>query len=140
MTITIIIQIFVLAALLFVAAELYVLIRELGLFMRRFPVDRENRDSSSSGQTINVNLSSVPQAGQLSHSGEGKSAYGSSLSGESAQTVHAGETAESAAAGAKPESQPKTAKKPGALSVECPRCHTENSSYRVECFNCGNPL
>jgi hypothetical protein len=140
MTITIIIQIFVLAALLFVAAELYVLIRELGLFMRRFPVERENRDSASSGQTINVNLSSVPQAGQVSHGGEGKALYSSSLSGESTQTGQAGEMAESSAAGATPESQPKTAKKTGALSVECPRCHTENSSYRVECFNCGNPL
>lgn len=140
MTITIIIQIFVLAALLFVAAELYVLIRELGLFMRRFPVERENRDSSSSGQTINVNLSSVPQAGQMAQGSEGNSAYISSSSTEKAQTGQAGETAESSAAGANPESQPKPAKKTGALAVECPRCHTENSSYRVECFNCGNPL
>jgi hypothetical protein len=126
-------------SVLFVAAELYVLIRELGRFMRQYPEGHEAHELSRAGQTINVNLSPSPVAGQAIRVSEGEA-------GQPQPQVQAATPPEGSRLAGKrttdegAEPEPRAGKKTGAFAVECPRCHAENSSYRVECYNCGNPL
>jgi hypothetical protein len=137
MTIAVIVQIFILVSVLFVAAELYVLIRELGRFMRLYPEEREGHEPSRAGQTINVNLSPVSASGQAIRVSEGETGQPvaqtvAPLAGSSSVEKRTSDDAS--------ETESRPGKKTGAFAVECPRCHAENSSYRVECYNCGNPL
>ncbi len=122
------------ALLLFIAFELRTIARELG--RRRFSSNEEGKgaDAKGSGPTINVNLGpgaapvvSSPDAriklqGNLSPKAEG--APGAAPSGPAEES-------------SSPQS---AARKPAPLSVVCPRCKQENSSYRIECFNCGAAL
>ena len=137
MTIAVIVQVFILVSVLFVAAELYVLIRELGRFMRVYPEEREVHDSPRTGQTINVNLSPVSPGGPAIRVSEGE---GERLAVQAATSTEGSIPAEKKGGAESSPAESSPGKKPGAFALECPRCHAENSSYRVECFNCGNPL
>jgi len=144
MNITPVVEILILTVLLFVAAELYVIARELSRGISILLKDREGRDSrevQGAGQTINVNLAPT-QTGVPS-------------------AVHSATIPPSAAAGTQPDSlSPETVTQreipsqngrdsgtpapksvpSGQFAVTCSRCQAENSSYRHECFNCGGPL
>ena len=134
MTILTVVLVFILVAILLVAAELYVLIRELGRLVPRIGGEREAHEVPSAGQTITVNLSSMPPTGQSVVVSDGKASASDVTRGERASN------AEKETPGNESAPLQQAAKKSGSFAVECPRCHAENSSYRVECFNCGNPL
>lgn len=141
MNISLILDTLILAALLYIAYKLYAIAAVLSRFLERTARDRESRDSSPAGQTINVNVAPVP---------------GGVSSGSSAAIPHSFVASQDSSAGAAPassSSQPAQNEPPpesaetvrkasasGPFSVQCSRCHAENSSYRTECFNCGNPL
>ncbi|HNY16507.1 MAG TPA: hypothetical protein PK542_09905 [Treponemataceae bacterium] len=137
MTIAVVVQVFILVSVLFVAAELYVLIRELGRFLRLYPEEREAHDAPRAGQTINVNLSPVSTPGQAIRVSEGE---GERVAVQASAPSEGARPAEKKAGDESSQPEPRAGKKTGAFAVECPRCHAENSSYRVECYNCGNPL
>ena len=141
MTILTVVLVIILAAILVVAAELYVLIREVGRLILGAQGERESREAPPSGQTINVNLSPMGVGGQPVADIQGQA--GTVTSAQTATKERGVAQGGSGEAGAetKPAAEERTqAKKSGSFAVECPRCHAENSSYRVECFNCGNQL
>lgn len=131
MTISLLVQILILAALLFAIAELRILTRDLGRILTRLSGDRELRENipAQPGQTINVNLSPVPQGVQVTE----KAAEGITVS----KAASEGSRREMTTDDSRDE---KKSAPSGPFAVKCPICHTENSSYRSECFNCGNPL
>ena len=131
MTISLLVQILILAALLFAIAELRILTRDLGRILTRLSGDRELRENipAQPGQTINVNLSPVSPGVQVTE----KSAEGITVAKAGAEGSRSPSTA--------PEAGEEKKSAPSApFAVKCPICHVENSSYRGECFNCGNPL
>ena len=131
MTISLLVQILILAALLFAIAELRILTRDLGRILTRLSGDRELRENipAQPGQTINVNLSPVSPGVQVTE----KSAEGITVAKAGAEGSRSPATA--------PEAGEEKKSAPSApFAVKCPICHVENSSYRGECFNCGNPL
>jgi len=132
---------FVLAVLLFIAAELYVISRELFRLSRSLPARMEPKE----GQTINVNLGQLPAAAP---SAEGAAA-------ERPEPPPAAIPEPETAAIAEPEPEPEPPPPPpppprpsagarpttsGLVALKCPKCQAENSSYRSECFNCGQKL
>jgi hypothetical protein len=141
MTILTVVLVIILAAILVVAAELYVLIREVGRLILGAQGERESREAPPSGQTINVNLSPIGGVGQPVADIQGKPVKAATAPAASKESESAGGGSGEAPSEAKSASEERSpTKKSGGFAVECPRCHAENSSYRVECFNCGNPL
>lgn len=141
MTILTVVLVIILAAILVVAAELYVLIREVGRLILGAQGERDSREAPPAGQTINVNLSPIGGAGQPVADIQGKAGKVTSAQGATKETESPRDVSGEAGAEAKPAAEERPqAKKSGSFAVECPRCHAENSSYRVECFNCGNQL
>jgi hypothetical protein len=147
MDISLIVNILILAALLYVAYKLHAVASALARLLERNSRERDMRDSSPAAQTINVNVAPVPGSAQTvstssglapaSSSAQGSAAISSSdASGVTGPAGIASSPADSGA-GAAPE---KKSAPSGPFSVKCSRCHAENSSYRSECFNCGNPL
>jgi len=125
----------VIAALLFVAAELYIIARELSRVLTLLLKEREAPEAQPAGQTINVNLGPA-QAG-----GPAASAVST---GTQNQAVSAGDAPmQIAEVVRESEPEPYIDRKPtpsGLLIVKCSKCQAENSSYRGECFNCGAKL
>ncbi len=141
MNIDLILNILAFAVLVFIAAELYVIARELSRGVTLMIKDKEGREGQAGGQTINVNLSPAGTGGQTVTTGNAAQVpagagpalemnpMGSPASGSGDDTVY-------------PSLEPVATKavKTGQFSVKCPRCQAENSSYRGECFNCGERL
>ncbi len=137
---TTLLDILALAILLFIAAELYVISRELGRLSRNLP----GRLDSKEGQTINVNLGQLPVAGPPPEP----------PAAERPETPPAAEIEEEAGPIAEAEAPPpppppapphfagggSRATASGLVALKCPKCQAENSVYRTECFNCGEPL
>ena len=125
-----------LAILLFIALELLVVIRELARQPR--PV---HSDEKKEGQTINVNVAALPPQDQQSHPGRPEQATPQ----EEPASIEAPPAASPQSEGAPhrpappPPAQARVAPS-GQMVVKCPRCKSENSSYRSECFNCGEKL
>jgi len=142
MNIAPVVEILALAVLLFIAAELYIIARELSRGVSFLIKEREGRDGrevQNAGQTINVNLAptgaTVP-AGTAVPAGLTSAVH-------SATIAQAGGTSlqEAQAAAKAPAEEPAQKSAPsGQFAVKCSRCQAENSSYRHECFNCGAPL
>jgi hypothetical protein len=141
-----------LAVLIFIAAELYVIARELGRLLTLQLKERESAEVQAAGQTINVNLAPVPgqqaaggSIGTVTLPGGMARAAGS----QPQAALNPGAFASADASGGPDEQSAATAAEPriiprvmpsGVLAVKCPRCQAENSSYRGECFNCGAQL
>ncbi len=124
-------EIVLIAALLFIAAELYIITRELSRVLTLMLKEREAPEATAAGQTINVNLGPT-QPGTAA--GSSLSAQTQSL-GVSEPQMQIEET--------RTEPEPFVDRKPtpsGLLIVKCSKCQSENSSYRGECFNCGAQL
>jgi len=148
MNIAPVVEILALAVLLFIAAELYIIARELSRGVSFLIKEREGRDGrevQNAGQTINVNLAptgaTVP-AGAAVPAGTAVPA-GLTSAVHSATIAQAGGTSlqEAQAAAKAPAEEPGQKSVPsGQFAVKCSRCQAENSSYRHECFNCGGPL
>jgi len=133
MNITPVVEILVLAVLLFVAAELYIIARELSRGISFLLKDRDGRDSrevQGAGQTINVNLAPT-QAGipAAVHSAVIPAAQETAVQPDNASST-----------GGDPDTPAPKSVPSGQFAVKCSRCQAENSSYRHECFNCGGPL
>ena len=134
-----------LALLVVIALELYLVI--IGL--ARVPAMLSAKDEKKDSPTINVNVGTVPtQEGQQAR--------------PPLQAAEAEPAAISAPEPPPPEPEPEPPPPPpqqpppqpsrprasastqattsGLLVVKCPKCQAENSSYRGECFNCGNKL
>lgn len=147
MDISIIIDILILAALLYVAYKLHAVSVSLSRFLEKASRDREIRESSPSAQTINVNV--APGSGPVSSSmplavspaaGQDAAAAAGSYSSEAAGAKGSGVNGASSAHSVEASAPERKSAQSGPFSVQCSRCHAENSSYRTECFNCGNPL
>jgi len=132
-----------LSTLVVIAVELILLRRDIG---RRNSAPRSEREPSEA-QVINVNLGAAPQHGaapgfttvpvsvERLREGPDATAPGPAKSGDAAD----------ASPEAAPEPPRRSAPAPrptgsGLVAVPCPKCKSENSSYRTECFNCGCPL
>ncbi|HUX38593.1 MAG TPA: hypothetical protein VMV44_11890 [Rectinemataceae bacterium] len=139
---TTLLDILALAILLFIAAELYVISRELGRLSRNLP----GRLDSKEGQTINVNLGQLPVTGIAA---EAPVPVPVSVP-EKADAKPIEEVQEEALPIAEPEAPPPApphysgggsrATASGLVALKCPKCQAENSVYRTECFNCGEKL
>ncbi len=128
-----------LAALAVIAGLLARILRESRLLRRRIEAGTEKKD----GQTINVNLAPLPLA-------ESKGAPAPVPVREPEAEGKSEE--EEPEKPAEPEEPPAPPPKPvrtlgsvtvtpgGAIAVKCPKCGSENSSFRTECFNCGSSL
>lgn len=131
-----VLDIFALAVLVFVAAELHVISRTISRFIRALPAERELKE----GQTINVNLGQIPQVVPLPEAPRVEVPEVSTTTVPEAVQEGASELAP---APEMPRPVPAFGAKlttSGILVVKCPTCQTENSNYRHECFNCGNRL
>jgi hypothetical protein len=141
MSITSILALLALAVLLFIAAELYVIARELSrgltLMLKEREAGEREGGGKTAGQIINVNLSPAQSEAM------GQSDVQKPLTKTIEQTKTAVsptepvyETYISAPAPAvETRSVPS-----GQFALKCARCQAENSSYRHECFNCGASL
>jgi len=142
MNIAPVVEILALAVLLFIAAELYIIARELSRGVSFLIKDREGRDGrevQNAGQTINVNLAptgaTVP-AGATIPAGLASAVHSATIAPAAVSGVQ-----EVQAAAKAPAEEPAQKSVPsGQFAVKCSRCQAENSSYRHECFNCGGPL
>lgn len=131
------------AVLIFIAAELYIIARELSRAITLVLKERENHEGKSSGQTINVNVTPTGSGAQ-----NASPTLISSLGVLSETKNEENKNAETELKGTVEQESPEIkervilskAAESGALSVKCSRCKMENSSYRFECFNCGERL
>ena len=137
-------EIAVLSFLLLIALELLTISRGLASLSRNLPTRMESKE----GQTINVNLGQLPVA----------SVPVEAPATELAETkaVEEAKPEEIPAIEAAPEPEPEIPPPPppppprpspgmrattsGLTALKCPKCQAENSSYRTECFNCGEKL
>ena len=126
------------AVLIFIAAELYIIARELSRAITLVLKERENHEGKSSGQTINVNVTPTGSGAQNA-SPTLISSLGVLSETKNAETELKG-TVEQESPEIKERVILSKAAESGALSVKCSRCKMENSSYRFECFNCGERL
>lgn len=143
MNITLILSILIFAVLVFIAAELYVIAREISRGITILIKERETHEGKSSGQTINVNVAPTG-------AGSGtQNVTPSAISTLGIQTESKNPAADDLELDEKRETEQQAAKPPqpqvkstpsGSFAVKCSRCKAENSSYRQECFNCGEPL
>ncbi len=133
-------DVIVLAILLLIAAELFAIQRALTKLSSNLP----SRLESKEGQTINVNLGQLPVA-----------SVPAEAASERVETKEAEAPKPDAPAvvEAEPEPEPEPPPPPpprpsagmratpsGLTALKCPKCQAENSSYRSECFNCGEKL
>lgn len=129
MNITTVFAILAFIVLLFIAAELYVIARELSRFLTLRIKEGEVHEAQTPGQTINVNL--APQSST------------SPVVTTIAPVVS--NTTELQPAPVVPPVEEKVALESRTVisspfAVKCKKCNAENSSYRGECFNCGATL
>ena len=143
MNISLIVDILILAVLLYIAYKLYAIASAISRFLERTARDREPRDPSPSAQTINVNVS--PASGGASSGAA--TTLPLAVSAATSQDPSSGATLPSSASQSgsnvstpEPAAPERHSSPSGPYSTKCSRCHAENSSYRTECFNCGNPL
>jgi hypothetical protein len=128
-----------LIALAVIVGLLYQLLRECRLLRRRIDAGREKKD----GQTINVNLTpaSLPESKIAPVPQPAKAP----------EPEKPEEPQEPEEPPLEPEPEPAPPKPihafgsvsvtpGGAIAIKCPKCGSENSSYRTECFNCGAAL
>ena len=133
-------EIVLIAALLFIAAELYIIARELSRVTTLMLKERETPEAAPAGQTINVNLGPA-QTGAAAGVSQISEAQGSAAQFPAVAAAEPQMQIEEAGIAAEPE--PYVDRKPtpsGLLIVKCSKCQAENSSYRGECFNCGSRL
>ena len=134
----------VLSLLAMIALELFAISRGLTRLSRNLPARIESKE----GQTINVNLGQLPVA----------AAQQEAPAPERTEIRPVEETKqeETAAIEAEPLPEPEAPPPPppppprpspgmrattsGLTALKCPKCQAENSSYRTECFNCGEKL
>lgn len=135
MNISLILSILIFSMLVFIAAELYVIARELSRGITLVIKDREKNEGKSSGQTINVNVAPTG-AGTQNVTPTPLCSLGIKTDNENDDDDDSEE--EIPVQNKKPD--PPRASSGGALSIKCSRCKSENSSYRHECFNCGERL
>jgi hypothetical protein len=127
----------VLAVLVFIAYELRTLVRA-SRHITEFPAEeRESHEHASTGQTINVNLAPLAPITHIA---------------PSITTAPPPEPLPDSAVDEKKEEESKKRERekeemPAAkivsgnqFVVKCPHCQAENSRFRSECFNCGQPL
>lgn len=126
--------ILVIAVLLFIAAELYVIARELSRGITLMLNKREkNEVLPTTGQTINVNLAS------------GSTTTTDATPGAAIPQTTETEPEQSSSSGNETVMQESIIPIPiaipsGKFAVKCPVCGAENSNYRRECFSCGIAL
>lgn len=138
MSITTFFAIFALVVLLCIAAELYVIARELSRGITIMLKEREFRDDKMAGQasaqTINVNLSPAQTGAQVSTTSGLITGTGDSPGASPVLPVQNSIPAKSALVAETKSTES------GQFARKCSRCQAENSSYRHECFNCGASL
>jgi hypothetical protein len=121
-----------LGVLVFIAIQLRAIVRELSRRSRASARENDQGGERSSGPTINVNL--APGSSPVLTSTESRPRMKNAVTDRG----DAAAGPESEPAGERQGPGPEMQAKP--LSVICPRCKQENSSYRIECYNCGNSL
>lgn len=137
------------ALLAFIAAELYLLRRDL-LWIAGAG-SRVSEEAHPKGQTINVNVgaavSSEPASAAKAaeplpapEEEEAKIAAEAEKEKEEAERAAAEERERRAVERARIDSSAVRATPSGLLVKKCPGCGMENTSYRTECFNCGGRL
>lgn len=127
------------AVLLFIAAELYVIARELSRGITMMLKKRDKIEvQPATGQTINVNLASgsTSATDALPSSAPPIAADVQTIETEPQQSISTdNETVK------KESTTPiRMATPSGDFAVKCPGCGAENSNYRRECFNCNIAL
>lgn len=138
MNIDLVVHLLTFSVLIFIAAELYIIAREISRALTFVIKDRETRDGQGIGQTINVNLapgangtSTISNAGTKSPEINTMEIQQTDVPKSEAEIEPVNPSFQPLAIIAAPS---------GPFSVKCPRCQAENSSYRGECFNCGERL
>ncbi len=139
-----------LALLALIVIELFALLRGLAKLAQNLP----SRIESKEGQTINVNLGQLPVA-SLPVEAAGAEGPDHKSSEDSAKVeAKPDQAAPAIEAPPPPEPEPPPPPPPppprpspgmrattsGLTALKCPKCQAENSSYRMECFNCGEKL
>jgi DNA-directed RNA polymerase subunit M/transcription elongation factor TFIIS len=130
------------------------IVAELGIIIRSFMrSDRESkpelatRETPQAGQTINVNLTPLAPV-SVSAQTSSSQVLPAEPDGTGRQGAQKNPVEESPAEKiAREETQREEIRETrqrsvqlNAFAVQCPKCGAENSSYRTECFNCGQPL
>jgi hypothetical protein len=122
-----------------IVVELYFLIRMMG----KLPLILKNAAEKKNRQTINVNVATSPpqEAKALDVAPRSEKWIA-----EKAAAIDSSEAREPAPQEAKPAypsaayAEPIKAATSGQMVTKCPKCQSENSSIRDECFNCGAKL
>jgi Sec-independent protein translocase protein TatA len=133
----------ILAILVVIALELYLVV--IGL--SRLPAILSSavaatKDDKKDSPTINVNVGTVPAAEPIQPRAEPEAApQPAPIPPPSGALSEPEPQPEEAAPSLPPRPRPKVqATTSGLISIKCPACQAENSSYRAECFNCGKKL
>lgn len=149
----------ILALLVVIALELYL----VSVGLARLPGIIAAKDDKKDTPTINVNVGTVaqpessaarPAAGQ-SGSEASVPPAATSVAAANAQAMPPAPENQPRPATAVPEAEAPPPRSPpppppkarslqstasGQTVAKCPKCQAENSTYRQECFNCGNPI
>ncbi|MDA3811008.1 MAG: hypothetical protein PF518_11855 [Spirochaetaceae bacterium] len=136
MNISLIIDLLLLATLVFIAVKLHKITGELSRIITHRFDKVQNEDKHTAGQTINVNLS--PYSNDQSTIGSPINIVSENPSLEESEKSLKTDD-EEAPREAVPV-QPINIQPNGVASVKCKSCQAENSTYRRECFQCGKSL
>jgi Tfp pilus assembly protein PilN len=144
MTLQLILGLLTLVLLIFIAAELYIIARELArtriALLKEFKT-HETAQSGTSGQTINVNLGTVPAGNSsLTIPGTASAPPADAAADENENAEQDAQSKEIKSPDSDPSAIRVKATPVSLFAVKCPRCQAENSSYRSECYNCGEKL
>ena len=145
MTLQLVLELLALILLVVIAAELSIIARELArtrMVLLKEHKSHETAQTSPSGQTINVNLGTVPTASSsVTIPGASPSALPSDTTGTNGNPEQDSKTNKEAKSSEAEMPEPHVKAMPVSLfAVKCPKCQAENSSYRSECYNCGEKL
>jgi len=144
MTLQLVLGLLSLVLLIFIAAELYIIARELArtrtALLNEYKT-HETAQTPPSGQTINVNLGTVPSgSSSVTIPGSSTSAISSDGMAEGTNAEPGIESKEKKSPDSVTSENHGKATPVSLFAVKCPRCQAENSSYRSECYNCGEVL
>jgi len=145
MTLQLILGLLSLVLLIFIAAELYIIARELArtriALLKEYKTRETAQNPPPNGQTINVNLGTAPSgSSSVIIPGSATSALFSDTAAEGTNAEKSIQSKEIKSPNPDPSEIHVKATPVSLFAVKCPRCQAENSSYRSECYNCGEAL
>jgi len=144
MTLQLVLELLILILLVIIAAELYIIARELTrtrIVLLKEHKTHETAQTPQTGQTINVNLGTVPSgSSSVTIPGSATSMLSPDAMAEGTNAEQGIQSKEIKSPDPDPSEIHVKATPVSLFAVKCPRCQAENSSYRSECYNCGGAL